>query len=117
MVVVIVQPWGAPLPDCWCTHLGVTANLLLALLAGVGEFGLVAGQTMGLLVAEDIALTSQRNVTTAASKMSCVVFLIHGTCIFLGKYELKRRDKKRGQKLKRGSVDSLNTTSSKLTRI
>lgn len=40
------------------TYLGVTANLLLALLAGVGKFCLVAGQTVGLLIAEDIALTS-----------------------------------------------------------
>lgn len=39
------------------THLGVAANLLLTLLAGVGEFRFVAGQTVRLLISEDVALT------------------------------------------------------------
>lgn len=69
--------------------LGVAANLLLTLFAGVRKFRLVAGQTMRLLVSEDVALTGQRYIATTTSKVACMVLLIHGTRIFFGKYEVK----------------------------
>lgn len=82
-----------PNTHIWNAHLGITTDLLLALFAGVGEFSLVAAETMRLVVAQDVTLTGQRGVTAAASEMARVVLLVHGTCVFLRENELRRGGK------------------------
>lgn len=56
---------------------------LLAVLAGVGQIGLVALDTVGLLLFEHISLAGQIGVAMSAQEVVNVEVLIHGLQVFV----------------------------------
>lgn len=66
----------------------VGTNRFLALLTIVSELLLVAGDTVGVLLFEDVATSNQLLITVMASQMVFVVVLLHGFRIFPRKYQL-----------------------------
>ena len=59
------------------THLGVGADWRLALLTGVGEQVLVALDAVGVLLAQDVAMSRQRHVAVEAAEVAAVPVLLH----------------------------------------
>lgn len=59
-------------------YLGVDADGLAALLAGVGEDGLVAGHAVRMLIPQDVALPGQALVALPAAEVLAVPVLVHG---------------------------------------
>lgn len=68
--------------------LGVYADHSRAVLAGVGEDGLVALDAVGMVVLEDVALASQRLVTLPAAEVTRVPILRHGLGVLPAENEL-----------------------------
>lgn len=69
-------------------YLGVDADDAVAIVAGVGEDGLVAFDAVGMLVAQDVALPSQRLVALPTAKVSQVPILRHGFRILSAENQL-----------------------------
>lgn len=51
-------------------YLGINSNDLVALLTAIGEYGLVAFDTIRMVITQDIALSCQGFVTLPAAEMS-----------------------------------------------
>lgn len=59
------------------SYLGVNADDFVALLAAIGEYALVALDAVGMLVSQDITLTSQRLIALPAAEVAAVPVLVH----------------------------------------
>ena len=70
-------------------YLGVDADGLAALLAGVGEDGLVALDAVGMVVAEHVALAGQRLVALPAAEVTRVPVLGHGLGVLATENQLQ----------------------------
>lgn len=62
--------------------LGIDANGLVALLAGIGEDGLVAGYAIGMVLTKDITLAGETLVALPAAEVLTMPVLVHGLCVF-----------------------------------
>lgn len=65
--------------------LGVSADGSLALFAAVSEEVLVALDAVGVLIAKDVTVSRQVQVTVEAAEMSAVPVLFHGFCVLARK--------------------------------
>lgn len=75
-------------------YLVVRSNRFLALLTIVGKKFLVAGDTVGMFLLQDVSAGNQLLVTVVAGQVVLVVVLIHGFGVLTGKYQLKEERKK-----------------------
>lgn len=69
--------------------LGVDANGLGALLAGVSEHLLVAADAVRVLVTQHVPLAGERVVALPAAEVARVPVLVHGLGVFAGEHELR----------------------------
>lgn len=69
-------------------HLRVNADGLAALLAPVSKDALVALDTVGVFIPQDISLTSQRLVALPAAEVSAMPVLVHGLGVFAAENKL-----------------------------
>lgn len=60
------------------SYLRVDSDDFVALLAGVGEYGFVAFDAVGVVIAQHVPLASQRLVALPAAEMRRMPVLIHG---------------------------------------
>ena len=85
-------------PSECLTYLGVDTDDAVAIVARVGEDGLVAFDAVGMLVAQDVALPSQRLVALPATKVAQVPILRHGFRILSTENQLRGVQKEKKQK-------------------
>ena len=83
-----IQTRGAVLTSCQ-TYLRVGADGRLALLAGVGEEVLVALDAVGVFLAQDVAVSGQREVAVEAAEVTTVPILLHRFRVLARKDQLK----------------------------
>lgn len=72
--------------------LGVDADGLGALLAGVGEHLLVALHAVGVLITQHVSLAGQRVVALPAAEVARVPVLVHGLGVLAREHEIEMAD-------------------------
>lgn len=70
-------------------HLGVDADGLVALLAGISEDRFVALNAVGVVIAQHVALASQRLVALPAAEVARMPVLGHGLGVLATENQLK----------------------------
>jgi len=66
-------------------YLGVDADGFVALLALVGEDGLVALDAVRVVIAQDVAMSGERFITLPAAEVAGMPVLVHRLCVFATK--------------------------------
>lgn len=74
-------------------YLGVDADGPAALLAGVGEDGFIAGDAVGVVIAEDVPLSCQALVALPTAEVLTMPVLVHGFGILPTENQLKRKER------------------------
>ena len=72
-------------------YLGIDADDAAAVVARVGEDGLVALDAVGMLVAQDVALARQRFIALPAAEVSQVPIFRHGLGVLATENQLSNK--------------------------
>lgn len=62
--------------------------MFLALIAYIGEYFFVAFDAVGVVIPQNVSLTCQLSVALPTAKVVAMPILVHGFCVFAGKYQL-----------------------------
>lgn len=72
-------------------HLGIDTDGLAALFTSVGEYALIALDAVGMVIPEDVPLSSQRLIALPATEVARVPVLLHGFRVLPTKNQLEQQ--------------------------